>query len=110
MTPVLTVLTAIPAIGAGIALLAGKRASVARGIAFATALASLALALYIWFGIAHDGSMSFVEHAAWVANLGIEYHLGVDGLGALMLLLAAIVTLMSIAASRSTCQAGIGAS
>jgi NADH-quinone oxidoreductase subunit M len=32
--------------------------------------------------------------------LGIEYHLGVDGLGALMLLLSAIVSLMAIAASR----------
>ncbi len=32
-------------------------------------------------------------------SLGVEYHLGVDGLGALMLLLSAIVTLMSVDAS-----------
>ena len=43
-----------------------------------------------------DGAIGMVEHAAWAPSLGIEYHLGVDGLGALMLVLSAIVTLMSI--------------
>jgi len=100
MSPVLTSLTAIPAVAAAIALLAGKRARVARGVAFTGAFASLMLAVWVWVGIGHDGQMKFVERAAWVPILGIEYHLGVDGLGALMLLLAAIVTLMSIAASR----------
>ena len=46
----------------------------------------------------HNGE--FVERANWVPGLGIEYHLGVDGLGALMVLLSAIVSLMAIAASR----------
>lgn len=100
MSPVLTLLTAIPAVAAVVALLAGKRAGVARGVALLSAFASLALAVWIWFGIGYDGQMKFVERAPWVPMLGIEYHLGVDGLGALMLLLAAIVTLMSIAASR----------
>ena len=36
----------------------------------------------------------------WAPSLGIEYHLGVDGLGALMLVLSAIVTLMSVDAAQ----------
>ena len=108
MTPVLTILTAIPAAAAVIALLAGNRAGVARGVAFMAGLASLALAVWIWLGIGTEGAMKFVERSAWVPGLGIEYHLGVDGLGALMLLLAAIVSLMSIAASRKiTNQPGL---
>jgi NADH-quinone oxidoreductase subunit M len=100
MTPVLTILTAIPAVAAVIALLSGNRANVARAAAWVAGLASLALAVWIWLGIGTDGSMKFVERANWVPGIGIEYHLGVDGLGALMLLLAAIVSLMAIAASR----------
>ncbi len=46
-----------------------------------------------------DGSIGLVELHPWAPSLGIEYHLGVDGLGALMLLLSAIVTLMSVDAS-----------
>jgi NADH-quinone oxidoreductase subunit M len=100
MTAVLTILTLVPAAGAVIALLAGNRASVARGLAFAAGIISLLLAIWVWLGIGFDGSMKFVERAAWVPDLGIEYHLGVDGLGALMLLLSAIVSLMAITASR----------
>ena len=96
----LTVLTAIPAAGAVIALLAGSRAGVARAVAVCTGVSSLGLAIWIWLGIGADGTMKFVEHADWVPSLGIEYHLGVDGLGALMLLLSAIVSLMAIAASK----------
>ena len=108
MMPVLTVLTAVPAAAAVLALFAGNRASVARAIAFAAALASLAVSLWVWLGVGADGAMKFVERADWVPGLGIEYHLGVDGLGALMVLLAAIVSLMAIAASgKSTTRPGL---
>ena len=104
MTHALSLLTAIPAIAGVFALLVGNRATLARGIALIAALASLALAVVVWLGIGSDGSMHFIERADWVPGLGIEYHLGVDGLGALMLLLAAIVSLMAIAASRKITQ------
>jgi len=99
MTPLLTILTAVPAVAAVIALFAGNRAAVARGIAFLSALISLALSLEVWFGV-RDGQMKFIERWNWIPSLKIEYHLGADGLGALMLLLSAVVSLMAIAASR----------
>jgi len=40
-----------------------------------------------------------VEKADWVPSLGIQYFLGVDGLGALMVLLTAIVTPLAILVS-----------
>ena len=94
--PILTLLTVLPLIGAAIALFSGKHA---RGVALFTALICLAVALVIWSGLPSDGSMGMVELHPWAPSLGIEYHLGVDGLGALMLVLAAIVTLMSVDAS-----------
>jgi NADH-quinone oxidoreductase subunit M len=94
--PILTLLTVLPLIGAAIALFSGRHA---RGVALFTTLFSLALALVIWTKLPADGSIGLVERAAWAPSLGIEYHLGVDGLGALMLVLAAIVTLMSVDAA-----------
>jgi NADH-quinone oxidoreductase subunit M len=94
--PLLTLLTVLPLAGAAIALCSGKHA---RAVALFTTIASLALALFVWTRLPIDGSMGMVERAAWAPSLGIEYHLGVDGLGALMLVLSAIVTLMSVDAA-----------
>src|ERR1700733_10944454 len=103
--PILTLLTALPLVGAAVALLAGRHA---RWVALVTTLAGLALSLLVWTRLPADGSMGMVERAAWVPSLGIEYHLGVDGLGALMLVLSAIVTLMSVdAAHRVHRQPGL---
>jgi NADH-quinone oxidoreductase subunit M len=94
--PILTVLTVLPLVGAAIALVAGKHA---RGVALITTIASLALALVAWTQLSPTGTMSMVEQHPWAPSLGIEYHLGVDGLSALMLVLSAIVTLMSVDAA-----------
>jgi NADH-quinone oxidoreductase subunit M len=91
--PILTLLTVLPLVGAAIAFFSGKHARV---VALVSALASLGIAILVWMRLPMDGSIGMVEHAAWVPSLGIEYHLGVDGLGALMLVLSAIITLMSI--------------
>ncbi len=94
--PILTLLTVLPLIGAAIAFFAQRHA---RGVALLTTLACLVIALVIWTRLPADGSIGLVERAAWAPSLGIEYHLGVDGLGALMLLLSAMVTLMSVDAA-----------
>jgi NADH-quinone oxidoreductase subunit M len=94
--PILTVLTALPVVGAIIALAAGKHA---RAVAMITALLTLALSLVVWTHIPADGSLGLLEHRAWAPSLGIEYQLGVDGIGALMLVLSALVSLMAIDAS-----------
>jgi len=103
--PILTLLTVLPLLGAAIALFAGKHA---RTVALITSVASLALALFVWSELPSNGSIGLTELAAWAPSLGIEYHLGVDGLGALMLVLSAIVTLMSVdAAHRVHHQQGL---
>ncbi len=102
---ILTFITVVPLVGALIALFSGRHA---RGVALLTALINLALALVIWNRLPADGSIGLVERLAWAPSLGIEYHLGVDALGALMVLLSSIVTLMSIdAAHRVHHQPGL---
>jgi NADH-quinone oxidoreductase subunit M len=94
--PILTLLTVLPLIGAAVALFAGKHA---RGVALVTALAGLVVSLVIWMHLPANGSIGLVELHSWAPLIGAEYHLGVDGLGGLMLLLSAVVTLMSIDAA-----------
>jgi len=102
---VLTLMTVLPVVGAAIALFVGRHA---RLVALAATLASLALSVYVWMHLPAGGGMGMVERAAWAPSLGIEYHLGVDGLGALMLVLSAIVALMSVdAAHRVHHQPGL---
>jgi NADH-quinone oxidoreductase subunit M len=93
---ILTLLTVLPLAGAAIALFSGKHA---RLVALISTLISLALTLAVWARIPANGSIGLIERMVWAPSLGIEYHLGVDGLGALMLVLSAIVTLMSVDAA-----------
>jgi len=103
--PILTLLTVLPLVGAAIALVAGKHA---RAVALVTSLAGLAVALFVWTQLPANGKIGLVEQAAWAPSLGIEYHLGVDALGALMLVLSALVVLMSVdAAHRVHRQPGL---
>ena len=98
----ITILTLFPIFG-GLAVLALSRArTAARALALAIAAATLIMAVLIWrvFDPAHIG-MQFQEVHEWAPSLGIAYHVGVDGLGVLMITLAAMVTLMSLLASWS---------
>jgi NADH-quinone oxidoreductase subunit M len=95
----LTLLTVLPLVGAALALAAGKHT---RAVALVTTFINLALALVVWIEWNRSpviGGYGFVEQHAWAPSLGIEYHLGVDALSALMLVLSAIVTLMSVDAA-----------
>ena len=99
--PWLSLLTALPVVGAIVVLATGTRNSrAARGISVIFACAALGLTLLLWHGFdVHASGMQFVEQYAWVPALHIQYHLGIDGLGLSMLLLSAIVSLIAMAAS-----------
>ena len=100
MFPLLSALTLIPLLGGGAALLASSQSKLSRPIAFAASLLALAGAVLLWAGF--DTSRAggqFVERLAWVPSLGIDYHLGIDGLGLLMVLLSALIVPFAMLAS-----------
>jgi NADH-quinone oxidoreductase subunit M len=99
--PWISLITALPAAGAVVLLLLGRRsAALVRWIALGFSLAVLALTLVLWAHFdAGSGGMQFQERYAWVPALGAEYRVGVDGLGLLMVMLTAVVTSIGIAAS-----------
>jgi NADH-quinone oxidoreductase subunit M len=106
--PWITLLTLIPLAGAFLIFLAGaKDRAAARGLAVAASGAALAVTLVLWCRFdAASGALQFQERHAWIPALGVDYHVGIDGLGLLMLLLSAMVVLMSIASSWSNREHG----
>jgi NADH-quinone oxidoreductase subunit M len=99
--PLITILTAVPLIGGlGILGLSTQNKNIARNMALTFSLIALALTfvLWHWFNPA-SGELQFQELHSWIPSIGVQYHLGIDGLGLLMLLLSAIVVPMAIAAS-----------
>jgi NADH-quinone oxidoreductase subunit M len=100
MTPILTILTALPVAGALLVLALGRNKNLARYTALAFSFAALALTLFLWFHFDRtSGALQFQQRVPWIPLLGVEYHTGIDGLGLLMLLLSAIVVPIAIAAS-----------
>jgi NADH-quinone oxidoreductase subunit M len=100
-SPLITILTAVPLIGAlGVLGLGEKNKHMARGLALTVAFIALAMTLLLWHRFnPTSGELQFEELHAWIPAIGVQYHVGIDGLGLLMLLLSAIVVPMSLAAS-----------
>ncbi len=99
--PWLTILTALPLVGAlAVLALGGSNKVLARWTALAFSLTSLLITLILWHGFntTTDG-FQFQELHAWIPSLNVSYRVGIDGLGLLMLLLTAIVVPISIFAS-----------
>jgi len=98
--PVLTVLTLLPLMGGLMVVGLGGQGKIARRFVLASSFASLALTVALWLGFDRaSGELQFLERHDWIPALGVQYHLGVDGLGLLMVLLTAIVTPMALLAS-----------
>jgi proton-translocating NADH-quinone oxidoreductase chain M len=91
------IITALLLVAFGGAVISYFRA--ARAVALATVLSLATLGAYSATTFSTQGGHSFEEQAAWIPQLGITYHLGVDGISypflLLTILLAVIVVLVS---------------
>ena len=99
--PILTIITLLPLVTGIIVAGLGDQKKLARGLALCSSFVSLALVLVVWKNFKlTSGEMQFVEGPhEWIRTLGVNYFLGVDGLGLLMLLLTVVVTPMAMLAS-----------
>jgi NADH-quinone oxidoreductase subunit M len=102
--PLLSLLIWLPLVGcAFIMSLRGEEAVVAsnaRHAALWTSLIVFALSLILWVKFDQsDGGFQFVENMAWLPQWGISYHLGVDGISVLFVLLSTALTPICILSS-----------
>ncbi|MBI3869979.1 MAG: NADH-quinone oxidoreductase subunit M, partial [Verrucomicrobia bacterium] len=96
--PFLTALSLIPLTG-GLMLLGAENGGGGRARRWALFFHALVLGGALCVAARFDaasGAMQFVERGAWIPSVGVEYHLGIDGLGLLMVLLSALVTPMAV--------------
>jgi NADH-quinone oxidoreductase subunit M len=91
-------------IAAGLAVLAtgaDKNARQARIIALAGALIGFFVTIPLVAGFdTGTSAMQFVEKAPWIERFNVNYHLGVDGISVLFILLNSFITVLVVIAGR----------
>ena len=99
MTPYLSLAVWVPIVAGVAVLFLGRErdAVMARAIALAGALAGfvVTIPLYTHFDQA-TSAMQFVERASWIPYFDIYYHLGVDGISVLFVMLNSFTTLLVV--------------
>src|SRR3989337_3402737 len=91
--PFLSVIVFTPIL-AGLLLLMipGERKAESRVTALAAAFIAMILSTYVYF--AYDsavGGYQFIEKYTWIPQLGISFHVGVDGMSGPLVLLTGVV-------------------
>ncbi|KOU19538.1 NADH-quinone oxidoreductase subunit M [Streptomyces sp. WM6368] len=98
--PLLTVTAAVPAVGAILtAAVPAARRTAAKWLALLFSLATLALAVLVAVRFDPSGDRyQLTESRPWIADFGVRYELGVDGIGVVLIGLTALLIPFVIAA------------
>ncbi len=99
--PWLTVLIAVPVVGAVLVALLPTRAgsALSKQIALGISLLTLVLTIVVALQYDADGGFQFTEDVTWIKSFGAHYALGLDGLGLALVVLTAILTPVVMVAS-----------
>ena len=103
----LSIVIWLPMLAAVAVLLTGtdRNAALARWIALLGSLAGFLVALPLWTGFDRSlPGMQFVEIVPWVETLNINYHLGIDGISLLLILLNCFTTVLVVIAGWQVIQ------
>jgi NADH-quinone oxidoreductase subunit M len=105
--PWLSILAALPLVGAFALMLLPRGAGVTKLVALGTSLLALLLsiAMALQFDVG-ENRFQFVENYAWIPAFGARYAVGLDGLGLALVLLTTILTPVVILASWHDADSG----
>jgi NADH-quinone oxidoreductase subunit M len=97
----LTAVTFLPALGAlALTLVPSRLGQAHRVVGLGVTLLTLAVALPLWFGFDGDSAdMQFEEVHRWMPTLGVGYHVGIDGISLLLVLLTTFLTPLALASA-----------
>jgi len=100
-THILSIITFLPLLGAVvIAILGRERTSSIRWVALLFSLLTFLITVRLYFQFdPHRGGMQFTELRPWMLLPPVNYHLGVDGLSMLMILLTGFLMPLSVLVS-----------
>jgi NADH-quinone oxidoreductase subunit M len=103
INPNLSWILLLPMLGLGfVCLVPSDKISLLRRISSIAVLVPFILSVWVFAAYDHaTGGFQFVQNIPWVVPLGISYHLGVDGINSLMLLLLGAASLSAVLVSAS---------
>ena len=101
MPGLLTSIIFVPLLGAVIILLAGReRDSLSRILALLVSLVNLGLSIGLYLSFRADTyQMQFVERVSWIPAANIQYHLGIDGISILLVMITTLLTAIAVLSS-----------
>jgi len=108
--PILSLITFLPLAGAAFIFLFARgsqevAARNSRYMALWTTLITFALSLFVWFGFERGtAEFQFVERVDWFPAFNISYHMGVDGISMMFVLLSTLLMPICILASWDAIQ------
>ena len=96
--PILSVITYLPLLGIlALCFVDSKRQELIRWVAFLTTVVTFLVSLPLYFMFdANTWKMQFVEHHAWIPEFGITYHMGIDGISVLLVLLTTFLSALAV--------------
>jgi NADH-quinone oxidoreductase subunit M len=99
--PILSTLILLPVAGGVLVLLLPRRRpELALPVAIAASMLPLGAAGWVlWEFVSWSGDFQFVEQVEWSADWGVSYHLGVDGISLLLVVLTTVLFPISLLAS-----------
>ena len=103
-----TILELVPLLGAGLLFALPKgNAKLIKQSAFALSVVTLIVSLLIAYRFKTNVSgMQFVESRSWIANFGIRYAVGIDGMALVLILLTTILTPIVLLAGWNEAETG----
>jgi NADH-quinone oxidoreductase subunit M len=105
--PALSALLILPLAGALVALALSRDAASGRRLALGVSLAELALILALPL-LNGPGPLHVAEDFAWISAMGARYHLGLDGLSYVLVLLTAVLQVLAVLVSWREVERSVG--
>ena len=100
MDHILSIVLFTPLVGLLVLLLLpSSNARAIKLFANAVAFAGFLVSLPLVFNFDHTKDYQFEEKVQWIPSLGATYHLGIDGLGLLLVMLTTVVGFLGILSS-----------
>src|SRR5262245_7966649 len=101
MPPYLSLLVLLPLVGGVLVLGLGReREGVVRQVALGVSILTFLLSLVVWSQFdAGSADYQFVERHRWLPDFGISYHVGIDGISLLLVILTTFLTPVSLLCS-----------
>ncbi len=102
--PLLSLAIWVPVLAGLLVLAAGgeRNAPLARALALIGAIFGFLVTIPLYSGFdAHQAGMQFVELVPWIPRFNVQYHLGVDGISVLFVLLNSFITPLVVIAGWS---------